>query len=143
MNIKRHIVLGLAIGALAFVSGCADSRPQPVPVSGVVNIDGKPLTLGFITLIPSKGRSAMGDIDKQGHFTLTTYQKSDGAMTGTHKVEIIAREAISEKQGRWHAPKKYTNQATSGVTVEITEQTDDLKIDISWDGGKPFIETDS
>src|SRR2546423_15364544 len=37
----RHIVL---IGALAACVGCGDGRPARVPVSGIVLIDGQPLT---------------------------------------------------------------------------------------------------
>jgi hypothetical protein len=41
----------------------------------------------------------------------------------------------SSKQKR-HAPKKYTEPDT----VDITEPTDSLVIELSWEGGQPFIE---
>jgi hypothetical protein len=47
---------------------------------------------------------------------------------------------LGASANRWHAPKKYIDHATSGLTVEISEPTDSLVINLSWDGGKPFVE---
>lgn len=138
-----RIALWLLAGASSLALGCSDGRPERVAVSGVVKIDGAPLTDGFITLIPAKGRSSFGDIDKQGRFTLTTYEPGDGVPVGVLKVEVVGRESLSETQARWLAPKKYADRSTSELEVEITEPTDTLEINLSWDGGKPFIETDT
>lgn len=135
--------LWLWAGFASLSVGCGDGRPERVAVSGVVKIDGAPLTDGFITLIPPKGRSSFGDIDDQGRFTLTTYEPGDGVPIGTLKVEVVGRKSLSETQARWLAPKKYADRSTSELEVEITEPTDSLEINLSWDGGKPFIETDS
>ena len=64
-------------------------------------------------------------------------------MIGTHNVEVMAREAVSETSARWHAPKKYTSHKTSGITVDIDQPTSDLEINLTWDGGKPFVESGS
>jgi hypothetical protein len=41
---------------------------------------------------------------------------------------------------KWHAPKKYFRYKSSGLTEEITGPTDSLVINLTWDGGKPFVE---
>jgi hypothetical protein len=142
MNIGRITASLMLLVSFVSVVGCGDGRPQRVPVSGTVLIDGAPVPHGFVTFAPPKGRSASGQLDKQGRFTLTSYEPGDGTLAGTQRVAVLARESISETKAKWHAPKKYGDPNSSGIIVEITGPTDDLKIDLSWGGEKPSIETD-
>ncbi len=125
---------------LSLVSGCSDGRPKRVPVSGRVLIDGKPLPHGFIRLIPEGARPASGKIGPDGCFTLTTFERGDGAVPGTHPVSVTGVETISTTSQRWHAPKKYVNPKTSGLIATIDGPTDSLVVELTWDGGKPFVE---
>jgi hypothetical protein len=120
--------------------GCGDGKPTRVPVAGTVLIDGAPVTHGSIMFIPTAGRPAGGGIDAEGRFTLTCYELNDGATPGVHRVKVTAIEPIGERSNRWHAPKKYADEKTSGIEVEITEPVDDLKIELTWEGGKPFVD---
>lgn len=120
-------------------SGCSDDgRPKVVPISGQVLIDGKPLTHGFIRIVPADARPASGEIGTDGRFTLKTFEDDDGAVTGVHLVAIMAVEYLSESDIRWHAPEEYSQHETSGLTVDIEGPTDSLIIELSWDGGKPY-----
>src|SRR3989304_8775852 len=74
--------------------GCSDGRPDRVPVSGEVLIDGAPVTHGSIMFIPMGGRPAGGSIDSQGRFALSCYERKDGATTGVYRVKITAIEPI-------------------------------------------------
>ncbi|MFV2090877.1 MAG: hypothetical protein ACC642_09475, partial [Pseudomonadales bacterium] len=64
----------------------------------------------------------------------------DGVVPGVHQVEVNAAESLSGTKNYWHAPKIYARFRTSPLTQEITESTDSLVIDLTWDGGKPFTE---
>jgi hypothetical protein len=141
-NIGGITTSWMLLVSLVSVVGCGDGRPQRVPVSGTVLIDGAPVPHGFVTFAPPKGRSASGQLDKEGRFTLTSYEPGDGTLPGTQRVAVLGRESISETKAKWHAPKKYGDPNSSGIIVEITGPTDDLKIDLSWGGEKPSIETD-
>ena len=132
--------LPLALAVL-MMAGCGDGRPKRVPVSGRVLIDGQPLQAGYIRLIPEGARPSGSEIDSKGRFTLTCFDGEDGAVLGTHRVEVSAREQINALTTKIHAPKKYSSAETSGITVEITEPTDDLTIELTWDGGEPYEET--
>jgi hypothetical protein len=132
------ILLPLAIGV--FMIGCGDGRPARQQVSGQVLIDGKPLSYGFIRFVPQGGRPAGGRLDEQGRFTLSSYGSHDGIILGVHRVEVDASEEISSTQMKWHAPKKYFRYKSSGLEQEITGPTDSLVINLTWDGGKPFVE---
>ena len=121
------------------LTGC-DSRPTRVPVAGQVLIDGEPLGLGTITLVPQGARASMGNIGKDGRFVLTCYEGDDGVIPGTHRVAVSANEGKGDTALKWFAPKKYADFRKSGLTVTIGEETEDLKIELTWDGGKPFVE---
>jgi hypothetical protein len=126
--------------ALWALVGCGDNRPSIVPVSGQVLVDGQPLTVGSIQFIHPNARSAAGAIGADGRFTLTTYEIGDGAVVGNHRVRVAASEPFGTDAVRWSAPKKYAEAETSGIQVEIHDPVDDLKIELSWEGGKPFVE---
>lgn len=126
---------------VATAAGCGDGRPARVPVSGQVLIDGAPLSHGFIRLAPAGARPATAEIGPDGRFTLKTFEPGDGAVLGTHPVAIFGAEQLSPSKQRWHAPKKYANAKTSGLTATIDGPTDSLLIELTWDGGKPFVET--
>lgn len=137
-----HDSLRLAVplaAALLWLSGC-DSRPGRVPVSGKVVIDGQPLTKGFVTVVPADGRPATGQIQSDGTFRLTTFDENDGCLKGTHPVTVLSNEQITPTRMKWLAPKKYADVATTDRTVTIDKARDDLVIELSWGGGKPYVE---
>ena len=112
--------------------GCKDGRPKRVPVSGVVLIDGKPLTYGKVRFHTQGGRPAVGELDQEGRFTLSCFGNNDGVVPGTHAVSVDASEPISETQARWHAPQRYAFPKTSGITRTIDGPTESLTIELFW-----------
>ena len=82
-------LLGLIV--LLAAGGC-DGRRTPVPVSGTVTLDGRPVegaTVTFHLLGDDKeGRPATGQTDKTGTFRLTTGNEA-GARPGEYKVVVI------------------------------------------------------
>jgi len=50
---------------------------------------------------------------------------------------INGSENVSDTSIRWHAPKKYADFKSSGLTAEITEATTDQNFNLTWkDSGK-------
>lgn len=132
-------LLILVLMALIVISGCSN-RPRRVPISGKVTIDGQPLTTGFVQVIPDKARPAVGEIDAAGNYQLETYGAGDGCVLGTHRVAVIAMQALSPTKKRWLAPIKYRDPGTSGLTIEVDRPRNDMEIKLTWDGAAPFIE---
>ena len=76
---------------LATAAGCG-GKYTPVPVNGVVTLDGKPVegaTVNFYAVGDSKdGRVAHGTTNKEGEFRLSTLGKEDGALPRRYKVVV-------------------------------------------------------
>jgi len=132
-------LLCLLLISLATI-GCSDGRPERLLVTGQVLIDGAPLSYGYIRFVPKEMRPSGGNLDEEGRFTLSCYEKNDGIIPGEYRVEVNAAESISSSKKKWHAPKKYFSYKTSDLVKKITEPTDSLVINLTWDGGEPFVE---
>lgn len=138
-NRTRRAVIASLI--LILSGGCGDGRPQLVPVSGRVVIDGQPVEHGNIRFYPKGYRAASGKLGAGGRFELTTYEAGDGCVPGKHAVTVNAREIISQDSIRWHAPKRYRDLQTADLEIEIEVPTDSVEIELTWAGGRPYIET--
>lgn len=124
--------LGVALLGIALVAGgCSDGRPTRVPVSGQVLFNGQPLQTGFVRVMPNEGRVAIGKLDKNGRFILTTYEKGDGCLPGTHSVEIHSADNSKEGFSIPLIPLKYSKKATSGLSVTIDGPTEDLTFSLN------------
>jgi hypothetical protein len=131
----------LLVWIILSLVGCGDGRPTRVPVSGIVLIDGQPLKRGLVKFVPENGRPSVGNIEGDGRFTLTCYDGGDGAIPGTHRVQVSANRVISNTKIEWYAPTKYADFRTSELRVDVIEPVDDLRIELSSGGQKfPFIE---
>lgn len=128
------------LGAMAVLSasltGCSGEVDR-VPTKGRVLIDGQPLAHGVVQVTPVGARPAYGTVSG-GEYVLETYGDGDGTLPGRHPVTVIATEPVGADHIKWHAPKKY---ATTGAGLEIEIRPDGTASDIelSWDGGKPFV----
>jgi hypothetical protein len=87
-----RVALGLAV--LGGSAGCGPTD-NLVKVTGVVTLDGKPLSAATITFNPvaGAGRPASGLSDAVGNFQLTTSRPNDGAAPGQYKVTVTKEQA--------------------------------------------------
>lgn len=72
--------------------GCGgDDRLETAPVTGTVTYNGDPLQIGSLLFVPvGGGPSAQANIEPDGSYTMGTYDLTDGAIPGEHKVMITA-----------------------------------------------------
>ena len=108
--------------------GCTKSdNPKTYPVNGKVSYRGQPVASGIVLLTPAEsGHAATGNLEKDGTFHLTTFQKNDGAVPGKYQVAVQAFPAEgaglpgAEFAGKPPpVPLKYMSAASSGLTAEI------------------------
>ncbi|QDU89250.1 hypothetical protein Pla175_26370 [Pirellulimonas nuda] len=137
----------LCLGLILVAAGCGSSRRGLVEVSGIVTLDGAPVTSGKIEFYPPSGRPSAGEIDGEGRYRLTTYEPGDGVLPGEYKVtitsvltpddgpvyksfedELNGVTANANKSGssrpkkagaQWIVPQKYSNRASTDLTAEV------------------------
>jgi hypothetical protein len=93
----------------------------------------------MVMLTPvDSGHAATGNLDKDGSFRLTTFQKDDGAVAGSYQVAIQVFPAEgaglpgAEFAGKAPPiPQKYASPATSGLTAEIKPSENTLDFPLS------------
>jgi len=96
----RKKVCCLSTAVVVVVFGCGDPSglARRYPVSGKVTYNGQPVGRGTINFAPvdAKGRAAGGTII-DGQYSLTTQEPDDGALPGSYKVSVIAKETDPSK----------------------------------------------
>jgi hypothetical protein len=109
-------------GAL-LLAGCG---PGLAPVRGKVTYKDRPVTTGDILFVPdATGPTAMGKIDSQGSYELSTDGRR-GAAPGSYKVMIVSMEDLAGKLPeernplpRLLLPEKYADLQKSGLKAEV------------------------
>ena len=84
----------IATTLLLAIAGCGQvdgDRAETANVHGKVTYNGEPLDMGSLLFVPvAGGTSAQGEIGSDGSYVMGTYEKTDGAILGEHKVIITA-----------------------------------------------------
>lgn len=104
------IIILVAVFLLSACIGCGPARPQTVPVAGRVTYQGKPVPEGRITFLPDHGRPAIGTIQTDGSYRLTTFQAGDGVLPGHYRVTIE-----SMRVSRGSQPKSLQDELRMGM----------------------------
>jgi hypothetical protein len=135
----------IVAAAACVVTGCSRYRedawsrqwPARVPAGGTVTFAGQPIdgaTVVFVTQSGGRFYNAMGTTDSAGRFRLQTFRPQDGAVPGSHRVQIeklsyTAKPVAGPVPDGFptstsveisHLPKKYRSPQTSGLTAEVT-----------------------
>jgi hypothetical protein len=135
-------------------SGCGRAQ-KPVPVSGVLLEEGRPVADARVTFNPVEGtgRIAFGTTDSEGRFRLTTFNHNDGALPGRYKITVTVsgpaqeadpslvtdRQAFFREQERLRNRKvpqiheNYTNLAKTPLVAEIPTEGE-LLIELNKNG---------
>jgi hypothetical protein len=129
------------------LAGCGPSRPETVPVSGRVTLDGRPVEGATVMFSPeAEGRPATGTTDAEGNFTLKTFEPGDGALLGKHRVTVTKVESSGVQADRdglsgeiepggiqrtWIVPQHYSRAESSGLTVEVQPGMQPVELQLS------------
>ena len=153
----------VALTLLALLTGCSSKPELPArfPVTGTVTMGGRPVEGARIVFIPTTpGLNAASAIsDKDGKYSLTTFEAGDGAQPGSYGIKVAKYDskpgaappptdaapvsyedesklqfAPDEKptpQARNSLPKKFDSPITSKLTHTVPEgpSTYDIKLD--------------
>lgn len=127
---RRGVPMILLCCASLFI-GCGPRNPPTFPVQGRVQFeDGSVAEIGsveFRSMTGSERMTARGKIEKDGSFTLSTFEPGDGALPGDHQV-IVQQMVISEGLNAAHhqhgrrVPAKYSDYGQSGLNAHVQER---------------------
>jgi len=146
-----------------FHAGCsgAPAKPAVYPVTGVVTQAGRPVEGARVLFVPDdqKLQPASAITDKDGKYSVTTFEQNDGAQPGSYKIKVLKYEggappppaggdekrfiSYEEEQKAYKEeskpapapknvlPKKYEYEDRSGLahTVPTAPSTFDIKIE--------------
>lgn len=132
---KRRLFLALTLPCIALCFGCDQTGQGLAPASGTVTADGKPVTGGTITFIPSgEGKPGSGEVKSDGSFTLTTYKDGDGVVVGKGTISYTAPSVeIPEdlKPGQPLPSSPYSGLKPSTPDVSITSGKNTLTVELT------------
>jgi hypothetical protein len=127
--------LGLALAMLACLVGCGESKTAPV--NGRVKLkDGSDVSVlaGYSLTFEAEGgkTSAVGDVNRDGTFKLSTFGANDGAMPGKYRVAINAppNPDPDTPPTKSKLPAKYANLDSSGLTAEVKPGQNDIELEL-------------
>src|SRR4051794_37410421 len=127
--------VGLSIAVLACLLGCGGGKTARV--SGRVKWkDGSDVSVlaGYSLTFEAEGgkTSAVGELDRDGTFKLSTFGANDGAMPGKYRVAINApnNPDPDKPPTRSKLPAKYANLETSGLTAEVKPGQNNIELEL-------------
>ena len=87
----------------ALLGGCGGGEFDTAPVRGKLTCGGQPITFGSVSFSPLApegsglpGKAAIGKVQPDGTFVLSTYEAEDGAVVGRHRVSWAPPEEGSQ-----------------------------------------------
>jgi hypothetical protein len=94
---------GVTVLAVAGIAGCSD-RPRTYKVQGTVMFENNPMigggSISFVPLGNATGKTAGGEIDAEGKYSLMTHKPGDGSMVGEFRVVIYQQTALEGENTR-------------------------------------------
>lgn len=94
-------------------------------VSGRTLLDGEPLAFGQVIAMNDAGKTAEGEIKRDGTFVLSGSRNAGGVLPGSYQVAVVAYEEGGnatlnpEQQRKLLVPARYAQPASSGLGFNV------------------------
>ena len=136
------IVLCLAITLLPSLAGCGSDQLPTYPVEGTIRFkDGSFPKFGDIEFYSATHRiNARGKINRDGSFTVGTFDPNDGAVEGQHEIIVQQisgtyltakyNDEIKHDHGAL-VNKSYFDYRTSKLKCDINQETNQVELIVS------------
>jgi len=140
----RYQILLLGVLSAAGCSGRHPGLPPQYPVSGMIKLDGKPLTGAGIMFLPrgeTRGTGAFGMADAAGKYSLKTDHGGAGAPEGEYAVTIskvvnrdgtpyVPKPDAAEAGERETLPPTYSDSMKTVLTATVPKGGDTINFDL-------------
>jgi hypothetical protein len=123
---RASLVVSSLLIVASFATGCGQGdRPPMGSVSGVITIDGDPLSGVIVLFTPENGRPATAMTDIQGRYQLQYVGNVYGCKTGENTVSFTAPTSGSPSHP---IPAKY--QGKTDLKVEVASGRNNFDFDL-------------
>jgi hypothetical protein len=134
----KSFIYFTALAASALI-GCGRSPYELAPVHGTIKLNEKTLPQGAVMFAPvakgenaNPGKPAVGVIQADGTYKLTTFEENDGAIVGEHWVTIVNHDEENLPDGvpefaRIQVPVKKVVESGKQNQIDIILSRDDVR----------------
>lgn len=133
---SRRAFLLFLLSFCGLAVGCSRSPYDMARVTGKVLLDGQPLSTGSVMFAPKStgkslksGKAALGKLEADGSFVLSTYGNKDGAVVAEHAVTVLNTKPDSEAGRRMDAKRvlvpgllQVSAEGENDFTIELTSE---------------------
>ena len=131
---RWSVLVLLALAGCVGLTGCSgEDQPPESTVEGRVTLDGEPVTVGVVQLVNEEiGVGAKSDLNDEGRYYINT-----PFLTGEYQVAILPPPAPDPilggdpPKGPFVVPRKYTAFDQSGLSVTLTEGSNEHNFDLT------------
>jgi len=136
-SLQQRVALWMFVTCMVVVIGCGRSRPETIPVSGKVMLDGGAWPIkGMIIFTCSKpatgfpGRPGRATFNTDGTFVVGTYEKDDGLMPGEYRVVVSCEEGAQDTESvpKSYVAARYQSPVNSGLTLTVPPGSDPIAV---------------
>ncbi|WP_417391838.1 hypothetical protein [Gimesia sp.] len=134
--LKSFESLCLFLLSFCLLTGCGDSggsdQPDLGTVTGVVTMDGQPLSNVMVSFSPENGRPSIARTDEAGNYELGYLAETKGAVIGKHTVSITTPQENPTPPGQVYKdpiPAKYNSKTTLTADVKAGDNTFDFQLE--------------
>jgi hypothetical protein len=140
----RSIVFSRIVPLAILISLAAGCNSGRYSVTGKVTYeDGSPLTAGTVigeATIAGKPVGLQGNVEKDGTFSLGSAAPGDGAVPGDYRFVVMPVPLGDQEMSEGKLPAvdgKYTKFSSSGITLQVKEESNVLNITVTRPKPKP------
>lgn len=123
------MVCGIALLSLPLMTGCGSSNLPCVKAKVTLAVDGKPYGPATATFYRQgakpQERATVGNIERNGEGTLSTYRMNDGIPEGEYVVTVATGGL-----GKTPVAKTYADQSKSPLKITVFKNSDVIKLDL-------------
>lgn len=120
----------LALASVLLLVGCGGGSdlPELGEVTGVVTLDGQPVSGAQVQFIPQSGRPSSGETDASGKYELHYTADVAGAVLGSHTVKINTAVDGRDDPSTEKIPARYNSK--SELTEEVKSGVNEINFDL-------------
>jgi hypothetical protein len=118
----------VAVAGLLLVVGCSPGE-RVYEVHGRITLNSQPITpevlsYGYVSFeaVSPDGRDAIGALQPDGTYRLTTNKQSDGAVAGTYKVYVSGTDGQEQSV--------FDETSATGLTAEVRPGVNEINFDL-------------